>query len=52
MARERKYASVPLTVFSSITSNAVVQISAVLTPEQRARFEKFREEQRQILEPK
>jgi len=38
--------------FRGIMSNAETEISAILTPEQRERFEKFREQHAQIFQPK
>lgn len=38
--------------FLTIVTNAEQRVSAVLTAEQRERFEKFREENRQFWEPK
>ena len=37
--------------FQTILSNAQTEISAVLTPEQRERFTKFREENRHLWQP-
>jgi len=37
--------------FVAILTNAESEISDVLTPEQRERFKKFREEHRQLLQP-
>src|SRR5438093_778477 len=38
--------------FRGIMSNAETEISAILTPEQRERFQKFREQHAQIFQPK
>jgi hypothetical protein len=38
--------------FVAILTNAESEISGVLTPEQRERFKKFREENRQLWQPK
>ena len=38
--------------FVAILTNAESEISAVLTPEQRERFKKFREENRQLWQPR
>jgi uncharacterized membrane-anchored protein YhcB (DUF1043 family) len=38
--------------FRAIMSNAESEISAVLTPEQRERFKKFREENRHLWQPR
>jgi hypothetical protein len=38
--------------FVSILTNAESEISALLTPEQRERFKKFREENRHLLQPR
>ena len=38
--------------FLAIVSNAESQLSASLTPDQRERFQKFREENRHLWQPK